>query len=78
MQRVCYSKVMAMKFETQKKGEQFLVVNKSTGDVRGRAKTEGEANLLRDRLQKEHNDGVEQASARLTPPASVTSDGTQD
>lgn len=54
----------------------FLVVNESTGDVKGRFKTKGEADVHRDRVQREHNDGIEHASARITPPDSISSDGT--
>lgn len=59
---------MAMKFKVEPKGQMFLVVNESTGDVRGRFKSEGEAKVHRDRLQGKHNDGIEQVSARVTPP----------
>lgn len=58
-----------MKFGVEQKGQMFLVVNESTGEVRGRFKTEGEAKVYRDRIQRQHNDGVEQASGRLTPPS---------
>ena len=56
-----------MSFKVEQKGTQFLVLNGSTGDVRGRFKTEGEAKVHQERLQKEHNDGIEQVSARTTP-----------
>lgn len=60
---------MAMKFKVEQKGERFLVVNETTGVVRGRFKEKGEAQVHRDRLQDEHNTGIEQVSARLTPPS---------
>lgn len=54
-----------MKFKIQQKGQTFLVFNDTTGEVRGRFKTEGEAKLFRDRAQEKHDDGVQQVSARL-------------
>lgn len=65
---------MAMKFGVEKKGQMFLVVNSTTGDVRGRFKSEGEAQVHRDRLQETHNAGIEQASSRITPPAPIASE----
>lgn len=56
-----------MKFNVEKKGELFMVVNDTTGDVKGRFKTEGEAKLAARNLQREHTQGVEMVSARLTP-----------
>ncbi len=58
---------MAMKFGVEQKGQMFLVVNESTGDVRGRFKSEGEAKVYRERLQRDHNAGIEAVSARVTP-----------
>jgi hypothetical protein len=49
---------MAMKFKVEKKGQSFLVVNETTGYVKGRFKEEGEAKVLRDRLQDAHNEEV--------------------
>lgn len=60
---------MAMKFAVEKKGQMFLVVNESTGDVRGRFKNEGEANVHRDRLQQQHNSGIEQVSGKTNTAA---------
>lgn len=57
-----------MKFKVQQKGQTFLVFNETTGEVRGRFKTEGEAKLFRDRAQQKHDEGVQQVSGRLTPP----------
>lgn len=59
---------MAMNFKVEKKGERFLVFNESTGYVRGRFKTEGEAKLYQQKLQDEHNSAIEAASSRLSPP----------
>jgi len=59
---------MAMNFKVEKKGERFLVFNESTGYVRGRFKTEGEAKIYRNRLQDEHNSAIEASSARISPP----------
>lgn len=58
---------MAMKFAVQQKGQMYLVVNESTGYVKGRFKEKGEAEVHRDRLQQQHNDGIEQVSAKLNP-----------
>lgn len=69
---------MAMKFITQQKGQMFLVVNESTGYVKGRFKVKGEADVLRDKLQAEHNAGIEQVSARLTPPKSAQGSGSDN
>lgn len=66
---------MAMKFTVEQKGQTFLVVNESIGDVRGRFKTKGEAEVYRDRLQKNHNQGIEMASARITPPVQTEEEG---
>ena len=61
---------MAMKFKVEQKGQMFLVLNETTGDVKGRFKDKGEAEVHRERLQGQHNEGIEQVSARLiTPPA---------
>lgn len=57
-----------MKFKTEAKGNNFLVVNETTGYVKGRFRTKGEADVYCEKLQKEHNDGIERASSRLTPP----------
>lgn len=54
-----------MKFVVEKKGQTFLVVNQDTTYVKGRYKTEGEAKLHAEKLQKEHNDGIKMASAKL-------------
>lgn len=59
---------MAMKFKVEQKGQFYLVVNETTGNVKGRFKTEGEAKVQRERLQDEHNAGIEAVSARITPP----------
>lgn len=47
-----------MKFKVEQKGQHFLVLNESTGDVKGRFKEEGEAKVLRNRLQEEHDTEV--------------------
>lgn len=60
---------MAMSFKVEKKGERFMVVNESTGYVKGRFKTEGEAKIYRDRIQKDHDTALDQVSSRLTPPS---------
>ena len=57
-----------MKFNVEPKGQMFLVVNESTGQVKGRFKTKGEADVYQARLQRNHNEGIEQVSARVTPP----------
>lgn len=57
-----------MKFEVQKKGEKFLVVNDTTGAVRGVHITKPEADAQAKTLQATHNKGMTMASARLTPP----------
>lgn len=62
---------MAMKFEVEQKGQIFMVINKSTGAVKGRFKEKGEAEVHRERLQDEHAAGIEQVSARLTPKPAV-------
>lgn len=56
-----------MKFKVEQKGQMFLVVNETTGNVKGRFKEEGEAKVHCERLQQNHNDGLEQVSARVTP-----------
>lgn len=66
---------MAMKFAVEQKGQTFLVVNETVGDVRGRFKTKGEAEVYRDKLQKNHNQGIEMASARITPPVQTEEEG---
>jgi hypothetical protein len=58
---------MAMKFVVEQKGQMFLVVNETTGYVKGRFKEKGEAEKLSQRLQKEHNEGIEAVSHRITP-----------
>lgn len=58
-----------MKFNVQQKGQLFMVFNDTTGQVRGRFKSEGEAKVYAERLQQKHNEGVAQVSARLTPPS---------
>lgn len=60
-----------MTFKVEKKGERFLVVNESTGQVRGNFREEAEAKLAATKLKKDHDQGIEMASARLTPPAST-------
>lgn len=55
-----------MKFKVEKKGENFLVVNETTGYVKGRFKTEGEAKLHRNRLQDEHETAVGQITSAPT------------
>lgn len=59
---------MAMKFKVEPKGQMFLVLNETTGEVKGRFKEKGEAEVHRERLQSQHNEGIEQVSARLVPP----------
>ena len=63
-----------MKFKVEQKGQIFMVVNESTGNVKGRFKEKGEAEVHRDRLQSQHNDGIEQVSARLTPKKEESSE----
>lgn len=58
---------MALKFSTEQKGQTFLVVS-SLGDVRGRFKTKGEADVHAKRLQQQHNDGIERVSGSTKPP----------
>lgn len=65
---------MAMKFGVEKKGQNFLVVNETTGDVRGRFKEEGEAKIFAGKLQAEHNDGIRMASAKVGPEKKDLSD----
>lgn len=55
-----------MKFIVEKKGESFMVVNDTTKDVRGLHKTEGDAKVHAQQLQRTHNAGVEMASGRIT------------
>lgn len=57
-----------MKFRVEQKGAQFLVVNDTTGYVKGRHRTKGEAEVQAQHLQQTHDQAVEHASARLTPP----------
>lgn len=64
---------MAMKFGVEKKGERYLVVNQSTGQVKGNFKDEGEAKTVAASFQKEHDSGIEMASARITPSTAETS-----
>ena len=66
---------MAMKFGVQQKGQMFLVVNESTGYVKGRFKEKGEADVARARFQKEHNEGIEQVSGRITPKPTEDTEG---
>jgi hypothetical protein len=61
---------MAMKFDVEKKGERFLVVNQSTGEVKGNFKDEAEAKTAASSFQKSHDQGVEMVSARITPAPS--------
>lgn len=61
---------MAMKFKVEKKGERFLVVNDTTGEVKGNFREEGEAKAHAQSVQQEHDKGVEMVSARITPPRS--------
>ncbi len=63
-----------MKFKVEQKGTQFLVLNETTGYVRGRFKEKGEAQVHCQNLQRQHNEGIEHASARLTPPASTNNE----
>lgn len=48
-----------------------MVVNDTTGDVRGRHKTKGEADVHAQSLQKTHDVGIQSVSHRITPPADV-------
>jgi len=61
---------MAMKFKVEQKGERFLVVNETTGYVKGRFKDKGEAQVHCDKLQQAHQDGLDQISSRTiqAPP----------
>lgn len=54
---------MVMKFQVEQKGTQFMVVNETTGDVRGRYRTEGEAQVACKEMQRIHNEGVAQINA---------------
>lgn len=46
----------------------FLVVNETTGAVKGRFKDKGEADVYRERLQSEHNTGIANMQSKLSPP----------
>lgn len=56
-----------MKFIVQKKGEKYLVSNDTTGVLRGVHKTKAEADHQAKELSRVHKQGIEMASARMTP-----------
>lgn len=56
-----------MKFVVQKKGQNFIVSNDTTGYVRGVHKTEGEAKLQAQSLQQVHDEGIKMVSATVGP-----------
>lgn len=60
-----------MKYIVEQKGTMFLVVNDTTGAVRGRFKNELDAKVQQKELQKQHDVGMDMASARITPPAEI-------
>lgn len=64
-----------MKFGVEQKGEKYLVVNEDTGYVKGVHRTKGEAEVQAEYLQKEHDKGIEQVSARMTKPAATSEEG---
>ena len=53
-------------FSTEKKGEAYLVVH-ANGNVHGRHKTEGEAKVHAQQLDKQYAEARDMASARITP-----------
>lgn len=57
-----------MKFDIEQKGNNFLVVNDTTGAVKGRFIKKGEAQVHQQKLQKEHDDEIRRSSASLTAP----------
>lgn len=59
---------MAMTFKTEQKGQMFLVLNGTTGAVKGRFKTKGEADVYAQRLQRDHNSAIDHIQARQDPP----------
>lgn len=56
-----------MKFIVEKKGEKFLVSNDTTKQVRGVFIKKEDAMQQAVKLQKEHDKGIEMASAKMTP-----------
>lgn len=58
---------MAMKFGVEQKGQNFLAVNQTTGDVRGRFKDEKEAKKFAAKLQDDHNEGIRSVSGKVGP-----------
>lgn len=62
---------MAMKFKTEQKGQMFLVVNETTGVVKGRFKEKGEADVYRNRLQDQHNTAIQNSQSKLSPPTAA-------
>lgn len=70
---------MAMKFQVEQNGQVFLVVNKSTGDVKGRFKTKGEAEFKAQQVQKAYDAEMGHSTAQHTTPdqTSQTNDGTE-
>lgn len=60
-----------MKFIIEQRGETYMVVNDTTGDVRGRHKTKGDAEIHAQSLQKTHDVGIQSVSHRITPPAEI-------
>ncbi len=56
-----------MKFIVTQKGEKYLVSNDTTGMVRGIHKTKVDAEQQAKELQKVHKEGIQMASARMTP-----------
>lgn len=67
-----------MKFNIEKKGEKYLVVNDTTKDVRGVHKTMDDAKSHQKELQAKHDAGVKQVSARITPPKQMETEDQLD
>lgn len=63
-----------MKFIIEQRGETHMVVNDTTGEVRGRHKTKGDAEIHAQQLQKVHDQTIQSVSHRITPPSDVAAE----
>lgn len=61
-------------FKIEQKGENFIVSNSITGNVKGVHKKKEEAEAQVRQLDTVHTDAVSMVSARITKPADIAKD----